>query len=53
MNRIPGEPSMIRVNDFAPPSEPTTLFCKRVTDKKSDGFAAVFGQTVLVVDSGR
>ena len=43
---------MIRVNDFAPSSEPMTLFGKRVTTKKSDGFAAIFERTVLVVDSG-
>ena len=29
------------------------MFFKRVTDKKSDGFVAVFGQNVLVIDGGR
>ncbi len=42
----------IRVNDFAP-NEGLTVFCKRVGAVKSDGFAAILGNTVLTVDGGR
>lgn len=47
------EGAEILVNDFAPSTGKMTLFFKQVTGKKSDGFAAIVGQTVFVIDSGR
>ena len=41
---------VLSVNDFAPITGKMTLFFKQVTDKKSDGFAAIAGQTVFVID---
>ena len=43
----------ISVNDFAPKDGKTTLFCKKVGDKKSDGFALVENGLVYVIDAGR
>lgn len=42
----------VRVNDFAS-TENMTLFFKQVIENKSDGFVAIAGQTVFVIDSGR
>ena len=43
----------ICVNDFAPKDGKTTLYCKKVGEKKSDGFALVENGTVYVIDAGR
>ena len=43
----------IRVNDFAPRDGKTILYCKKVGDKKSDGFAIVENDRVYVIDAGR
>ena len=43
----------IRVNDFAPRDGKTTLYCKKVGDKKSDGFAVIENDKVYVIDAGR
>ena len=43
----------IRVNDFAPRDGKLTLYCKKVGDKKSDGFAIVENDQVYVIDAGR
>lgn len=43
----------IRVNNFAPRDGKTTLFCKKVGSKKSDGFAIIENDKVYVIDAGR
>ncbi len=45
--------SYIRVNDFAPRDGKLTLYCKKVGEKKSDGFAIVENDQIYVIDSGR
>lgn len=45
--------SYIRVNDFAPRDGKLTLYCKKVGDKKSDGFAIIENGQVYVIDAGR
>lgn len=45
--------SYIRVNDFAPKDGKTTLYCKKVGEKKSDGFALIENGQIYVIDAGR
>lgn len=46
-------PDYIRVNDYAPRDGKLTLYCKKVGDKKSDGFAIIENDQVYVLDAGR
>ena len=46
------EKSTIRANDFAPRDGRLSVFFKKMFEKKSDGFAAVFDGEVYVIDVG-